>query len=87
MNVMAATLPAPPAPLAVPLSGVMSQRTWRLLHGPIVPTLLLLAWPNVLVMMAQASVGLSNRAAEPMDWPAAPQDDRAWVRGRSLRSR
>ena len=36
----------------------MSPRTWRLLHGPIVPTLLLLAWPNVLVMMAQASTGL-----------------------------
>ena len=30
----------------------------RLLHGPIMPTLLLLAWPNVLVMMAQASTGL-----------------------------
>jgi Na+-driven multidrug efflux pump len=47
-----------PAPLAVPLAGAMSPRTWRLLHGPIVPTLLLLAWPNVLVMMAQASTGL-----------------------------
>jgi putative MATE family efflux protein len=58
MNVMAAALPAPPDPLAVPLSGAMSPRTWRLLHGPIVSTLLLLAWPNVLVMMAQASVGL-----------------------------
>ena len=29
-----------------------------LLHGPIVPTLLRLAWPNVLVMVAQASTGL-----------------------------
>jgi putative MATE family efflux protein len=33
-------------------------RTHRLLHGPIVPTLLTLAWPNVLVMLAQASSGL-----------------------------
>ena len=37
---------------------VMSPRTRRLLLGPIVPTLLHLAWPNVLVMMAQASTGL-----------------------------
>ena len=29
-----------------------------LLQGPIVPTLLRLAWPNVLVMLAQASTGL-----------------------------
>ncbi|MGA8196063.1 MAG: MATE family efflux transporter [Acetobacteraceae bacterium] len=35
-----------------------SPRTRLLLHGPIVPTLLRLAWPNVLVMVAQASTGL-----------------------------
>jgi len=35
-----------------------SPRTHLLLHGPIVPTLLRLAWPNVLVMSAQASTGL-----------------------------
>ena len=35
-----------------------SPRTQMLLHGPIVPTLLQLAWPNVLVMLAQASTGL-----------------------------
>ena len=29
-----------------------------LLHGPIVPTLLRMAWPNVLVMFAQAATGL-----------------------------
>src|SRR5262249_10364808 len=29
-----------------------------LLEGPIVPTLLRLAWPNVLVMLAQAATGL-----------------------------
>ena len=36
----------------------MSPRTRRLLHGAIVPTLLALAWPNILVMTAQASTGL-----------------------------
>ena len=55
--------PMPPAPVpaaATPVEAAppMSPRTRRLLHGPIVPTLLLLAWPNVLVMMAQASTGL-----------------------------
>jgi putative MATE family efflux protein len=38
--------------------GAMNPRTRRLLEGRIVPTLLLLAWPNVLVMLAQASTGL-----------------------------
>jgi putative MATE family efflux protein len=37
---------------------VLSPRTRVLLHGPIVSTLLRLAWPNVLVMLAQASTGL-----------------------------
>ena len=36
----------------------LSARTRVLLHGPIVPTILRLAWPNVLVMLAQASTGL-----------------------------
>ena len=36
----------------------MSPRTLRLLQGRIVPTLLRMAWPNVLVMLAQAAVGL-----------------------------
>ncbi len=49
----------PPAPpVLVPAPVAMSPRTWRLLHGPIVPTLLLLAWPNILVMLAQSSTGL-----------------------------
>jgi putative MATE family efflux protein len=52
MNVMASSPPVEPRPMG------MSPRTRRLLHGPIVPTLLRLAWPNVLVMMAQASTGL-----------------------------
>lgn len=36
----------------------MNPRTRRLLQGAIVPTLLMLAWPNILVMTAQASTGL-----------------------------
>ncbi|MEA2737895.1 MAG: hypothetical protein QOH05_1202 [Acetobacteraceae bacterium] len=36
----------------------MSPRTRKLLHGPIIPTLLGMAWPNILVMTAQASTGL-----------------------------
>src|SRR5206468_9058877 len=36
----------------------LSPRTYLLLHGAIVPTLLRLAWPNILVMLAQASTGL-----------------------------
>jgi putative MATE family efflux protein len=35
-----------------------TARTRALLEGPIVPTLARLAWPNVLVMVAQASTGL-----------------------------
>jgi MATE family, multidrug efflux pump len=35
-----------------------TARTRTLLEGPIVPTLVRLAWPNVLVMIAQASTGL-----------------------------
>jgi putative MATE family efflux protein len=36
----------------------MSPRTSRLLQGPIIPIMLAMAWPNVLVMLAQASTGL-----------------------------
>jgi putative MATE family efflux protein len=41
-----------------PAPATHNPRTHLLLHGPIVPTLLRLAWPNVLVMLAQASTGL-----------------------------
>lgn len=44
--------------IASPPPAAMNPRTLRLLHGPILPTLLLMAWPNILVMLAQASVGL-----------------------------
>ena len=46
----AAVAKAPPVEL--------SPRTRVLLQGPIVPTLLRMAWPNVLVMLAQAATGL-----------------------------
>lgn len=36
----------------------LDPRTRRLLEAPIVPTLLRLGAPNVLIMLAQASVGL-----------------------------
>src|SRR5262245_64291499 len=46
-------------PAAVmPRSAEVDSRTHVLLAGSIVPTLLRLAWPNVLVMLAQASTGL-----------------------------
>ena len=63
MSSLAAELPvrspgaAPvPAPAAAPQA--MNWRTKRLLQGAIVPTLLLMAWPNILVMTAQAATGL-----------------------------
>src|SRR6478752_2360995 len=48
---------APPRPAAVTVA-VVDPRTRMLLEGPIAATLLRLAAPNVLVMGAQASVGL-----------------------------
>ncbi|WP_431271346.1 MATE family efflux transporter [Dankookia sp. P2] len=52
---MTAVTAAAPAPAA---ATTMNPRTRLLLHGPVLPTLLRLAWPNTLVMLAQASVGL-----------------------------
>jgi putative MATE family efflux protein len=43
---------------ATRVSPAMNARTSRLLNGPIVPILLAMAWPNILVMSAQASTGL-----------------------------
>src|SRR5690606_36220236 len=50
--------PAAVLPLAQSAATEMNPRTRMLLHGPIVPTLLRMAWPNMLVMLAQAAVGL-----------------------------
>ena len=62
MSSLAAELPVAPAatPAAPPAAPAeaMSPRTRRLLQGAIVPTLLLMAWPNILVMTAQAATGL-----------------------------
>ena len=46
------------APTQAASAAALSPRTRLLLHGRIVPTLLRMAWPNVLVMLAQASTGL-----------------------------
>jgi putative MATE family efflux protein len=46
------------APAIETRASALNPRTHLLLHGAIVPTLLRLAWPNILVMLAQASTGL-----------------------------
>ncbi|AOH87203.1 MATE family efflux transporter (plasmid) [Sphingomonas panacis] len=43
---------------ATTAGGPMDVRTRRLLEAPIVPLLLSMAWPNILIMVAQASTGL-----------------------------
>jgi len=48
------------APLAQPLKTQMDARTRALVEGPIVPTLLRLALPNVLVMLVQSGVALAE---------------------------
>jgi putative MATE family efflux protein len=53
-----AATPAPPAPTPAVAAATLDPRTRLLLEGPIAATLLRLAAPNVLVMGAQASVGL-----------------------------
>ncbi|MFG1422744.1 MATE family efflux transporter [Roseixanthobacter liquoris] len=54
-----AAFPAP-APIAAPPA--MSARTRALLEAPVVPLLARLAWPNILVMLAQSSTGLIEMA-------------------------
>ena len=51
-------LDPPQAIVAAAEGHEMNPRTRMLLHAPIVPTLLKMAWPNLLVMLAQASTGL-----------------------------
>ena len=57
MNIQA---PAPVAvtPVAIAPPPAMNPRTRVLLQGPIVPTLLRMAWPNVIIMFAQAATGM-----------------------------
>lgn len=54
---MSTTVALPATGGAAP-SATMNPRTRKLLHGAILPTLLSMAWPNILVMSAQASTGL-----------------------------
>ena len=65
---LASTAPAVAQPAA------LDPRTRLLLQGPIIPTLLRLAWPNILVMLAQASTGLIETwwvsSSAPTRWPA-----------------
>lgn len=51
-------LEPPQAIIAATAAPEMNPRTHMLLHAPIVSTLLKMAWPNLLVMLAQASTGL-----------------------------
>lgn len=46
------------AAVAAPPQSAMNDRTRRLLHDPVLPLLLRLAWPNILIMLAQAATGL-----------------------------
>ncbi len=56
---LSSDLGRPGAPVVRPVTGKLyDPRTRLLLDGPITATLLRLAAPNVLVMVAQASVGL-----------------------------
>jgi putative MATE family efflux protein len=58
MPLDAATAPLPPVRLTPAESRPLDPRTRLLLDAPIARTLLRLAWPNILVMLAQASTGL-----------------------------
>jgi len=58
MPLDAATQTIPPARVASPASRPLDPRTRILLDAPIARTLVRLAWPNILVMLAQASTGL-----------------------------
>src|SRR5437899_12868731 len=53
-----ATVDLPPREAAVGAPTEISPRTRVLLHGPIVSTLLRMAWPNVQVMVAQGATGV-----------------------------
>jgi len=54
----ALSLARPEADVAKPAVAELGARTRMLLQGPILTTVLLLSWPNLLVMLAQAATGL-----------------------------
>jgi putative MATE family efflux protein len=56
MSVVTTIAPAPV--IAISGTPALNPRTSRLLQGRIIPIMLSMAWPNVLVMLAQASTGL-----------------------------
>src|SRR5712691_12737028 len=58
MPLDAAMQDVPAISLAPPVTRPLDPRTRVLLEAPIARTLLRLAWPNVVVMLAQASTGL-----------------------------
>ena len=58
MPLDAAIQPLPLVRVAPAQNRPLDPRTRLLLEAPIAPTLLRLAWPNILVMLAQASTGL-----------------------------
>src|SRR6478672_8189591 len=49
---------ATPAPVRASAAKPVNARTRRMLEAPVLPLLAQLAWPNVLIMLAQASSGL-----------------------------
>jgi putative MATE family efflux protein len=55
---LSAVAAAPSGSASEPMRAGMNARTRALLEDSIVPTLLRMAWPNILVMVAQAAVGL-----------------------------
>ena len=57
MALMAQAIRLTPAATSEPAARI-DPRTSALLRGPIVPLLLTMAWPNIVVMLAQASTGL-----------------------------
>src|SRR6185437_4159408 len=58
LGVPSMTLARPMPAVAPAQPAALNPRTQLLLNGPILPTLLRMAWPNILVMLAQASTGL-----------------------------
>ncbi len=57
MNIQSAA-PVAVTPVGVAPPRAMSPRTRLLLQGPITSTLLRMAWPNVIIMFAQAATGM-----------------------------
>ena len=58
VSVNANAMQGAPVLAQTPGPQAMNPRTKRLLQGAIIPTILVMAWPNVLMMLAQASTGL-----------------------------